>query len=36
MRSRRGEKETIVSDLVYPAMAAFVAWGHFGPESLTG
>lgn len=31
-RLRRGEKLTIVPDLVYFAMAAFVAWGRFGPE----
>ena len=36
MRLRRGEKATIVGDLVYLAMAAFVAWGRFGPESFTG
>jgi DoxX-like protein len=36
MRLRRGEKATIVSDLVYLAMAVFVAWGRFGPESFTG
>lgn len=36
MRLRRGEKVTIVVDLVYLAMAAFVAWGRFGPESFTG
>jgi DoxX-like protein len=36
MRLRRGEKATIVPDLVYLAMAAFVAWGRFGPESFTG
>jgi hypothetical protein len=35
-RLRRGEKVTIVGDLVYLAMAAFVAWGRFGPESFTG
>jgi hypothetical protein len=35
-RLRRGEKATIVPDLVYLAMAAFVAWGRFGPESFTG
>lgn len=28
-------KATIVPDLVYLAMAAFVAWGRFGPESFT-
>jgi hypothetical protein len=36
MRRRRGEKATIVPDLVYLAMAIFVAWGRFGPESFTG
>lgn len=36
MRLRRGEKLTIVPDLVYLAMAALVAWGRFGPESFTG
>ena len=35
-RLRRGEKLTIVPDLVYLAMAAFVAWGRSGPESFTG
>jgi hypothetical protein len=35
MRLRRGEKATIVPDLVYLAMAVFVAWGRFGPESFT-
>jgi DoxX-like family len=36
MRLRRGEKATIVPDLVYFALAVFVAWGRFGPESFTG
>jgi hypothetical protein len=36
MRLRRGERGTIVVDLVYLAMAVFVAWGRFGPESFTG
>jgi DoxX-like family len=36
MRLRRGEKATIVPDLIYLALAAFVAWGRFGPESFTG
>jgi DoxX-like family len=36
MRLRRGEKATIVVDLVYLALAVFVAWGRFGPESFTG
>jgi len=35
-RLRRGEKVTILGDLVYLAMAAFVAWGRFGPESFSG
>jgi DoxX-like family len=35
-RLRRGEKATIVPDLVYLALAAFVAWGRFGPEPFTG
>jgi DoxX-like family len=34
MRLRRGEKATIVGDLVYLAMAVFVAWGRFGPRVL--
>jgi hypothetical protein len=34
-RLRRGEKVTIVGDLVYLSMAAFVAWGRFGPESFS-
>jgi DoxX-like family len=34
MRLRRGETVTIVADLVYLAMAAFLAWGRFGPESF--
>jgi hypothetical protein len=36
MRFRRGERATIVPDLVYLALAVFVAWGRFGPESFTG
>jgi hypothetical protein len=36
MRLRRGERATIVADLVYLALAVFVAWGRFGPESFTG
>src|ERR1700735_1393019 len=34
MRLRRGEKVTIVVDLVYLALAVFVVWGRFGPESF--
>jgi hypothetical protein len=33
-RLRRGEKMTIAVDLVYLALAAFVAWGRFGSESF--
>jgi len=33
-RLRRGERATIIGDLVYLAMAAFVAWGRFGPGSF--
>jgi hypothetical protein len=33
-RLRRGEKVTIVPDLVYLALAVYVAWGRFGPESF--
>jgi len=36
MRFRRGERATVVPDLVYLALAVFVAWGRFGPESFTG
>lgn len=35
-RLRRGERVTIAGDLVYLAMAVFVAWGRFGPESFVG
>jgi DoxX-like family len=34
MRLRRGERATIVPDLVYFGLAVFVAWGRFGPESF--
>ena len=36
MRLRRGERATIIGDLVYLAMAASVAWGRFGPGSSPG
>jgi hypothetical protein len=36
LRSRHVTKVTIVPDLVYLALAAFVAWGRFGPEPFTG
>jgi hypothetical protein len=35
-RIRRHEAKLMVADLVYLALAAFVAWGRFGPESFTG
>jgi len=35
MRLRRGERATIIADLAYLAMAAFVALGRFGPASFT-
>jgi hypothetical protein len=34
MRLRRGERATILIDLTNLAMAAFVAWGRFGPRSF--
>jgi hypothetical protein len=34
-RLRRNDK-VIVVNLAYLALAAFVAWGRFGPESFTG
>jgi hypothetical protein len=36
MRLRRGERATIVPDLVYLALAVFVAWGRLGPAPFTG
>ncbi|MEV0720743.1 DoxX family protein [Asanoa sp. NPDC050611] len=36
MRLRRGERGTITADLIYLALAVFVAWGRFGPASFTG
>jgi DoxX-like family len=36
VRLRRGERATVVPDLIYLAMAVFVAWGRFGPASFTG
>ena len=34
-RIRRREAKVIVVDLAYLALAGFVAWGRFGPESFT-
>ncbi|RSM69650.1 DoxX family protein [Kibdelosporangium aridum] len=35
-RIRRREFKYLVADLVYLALAGFVAWGRLGPESFTG
>ena len=35
MRLRRHEPKPIVAELTYLALAGFVAWGRFGPESFT-
>lgn len=35
-RIRRHEVTPMAADLVYLALAAFVAWGRLGPESFTG
>jgi hypothetical protein len=35
-RLRHGGAKAIVLDLTYLALAAFVAWGRFGPQSFTG
>jgi hypothetical protein len=34
-RLRRHEIKAVMADLVYLALAAFVAWGRFGPEPFT-
>ncbi len=36
MRLRRGERWTFIADMVYLALAAFVAVGRFGPGSFAG
>lgn len=33
---RRGESRFVMLNLVYLALAAFIAWGRFGPEPFTG
>ncbi|MET9243516.1 DoxX family protein [Nonomuraea sp. NPDC003709] len=33
---RRGEAAFVVLNLIYLAVAAFVAWGRFGPGAFTG
>jgi hypothetical protein len=35
VRLRRGERKTVVADLVYLAIAVFVAIGRFGPWAFT-
>ncbi|WP_433359329.1 DoxX family protein [Actinoplanes sp. CA-142083] len=32
---RRGETGLVLLNVVYLALAAFIAWGRFGPESFT-
>lgn len=34
--ARRGEAQGVVMTLVLFALAVFVAWGRFGPQSFTG
>ena len=36
VRLRHGSPKAIVGDLAYLALAGFVAWGRFVPESFTG
>jgi len=33
---RYGDVKPVVVNLIYLALAAFIAWGRFGPESFTG
>ncbi|MDR3083244.1 MAG: DoxX family protein [Streptomyces sp.] len=33
---RRGEAKLVAVNVIYLALAAFVAWGRFGPESFVG
>ncbi|MEU7386491.1 DoxX family protein [Streptomyces tanashiensis] len=35
-RLRRNELRFMAVDVVYIVLAGFVAWGRFGPESITG
>ena len=32
---RRGERKFVTLNLVYLALAAFIAWGRFGPQSFS-
>jgi hypothetical protein len=36
VHSRLGEVKPVVVNLIYLALAAFIAWGRFGPGSFTG
>jgi hypothetical protein len=36
VRPRHGSPKAIVGDLAYLALAGFVAWGRFVPESFVG
>ncbi|GAA4926374.1 DoxX family protein [Streptomonospora halophila] len=36
VHARRGENGQILVNLAYLALAAFVAWGRFGPEAFIG
>jgi hypothetical protein len=36
VRLRHGSRKAIVGDAAYLALAGFVAWGRFGPESIAG
>ena len=33
---RHGDVKPVLGNLIYLALAAFIAWGRFGPESFTG
>ncbi|TLS52762.1 DoxX family protein [Paenibacillus antri] len=33
---RHGDNKSVVANLIYLALAVFIAWGRFGPESFTG
>ncbi|WP_407945761.1 hypothetical protein [Paenibacillus puerhi] len=33
---RYGEVKVVLLNLLYLALAVFITWGRFGPESLTG
>ncbi|MBD2868632.1 DoxX family protein [Paenibacillus arenilitoris] len=33
---RHGDNKSVVANLIYLALAVFIAWGRFGPESFMG